>query len=105
MIYPAKLYKFNLKIMNKKLDYVTNGYLSKELEQQKYQILREVRVITFEAMETVKVHYEERAERHMTALLQGFKDEMRAYKDGLKMFMDKLNDHEGRISNIETNKQ
>jgi hypothetical protein len=101
---PAKHYLSNHEYMTNKLDYVTNAQLKKELEIQKYEILREVRVITFEAMETVKVHFEERVERHMTALLQGFRDELRVYKDGIKMFMDKLNNHESRICELESKK-
>ncbi|GEM_PF-2927767 len=92
--------------LNKTLSrYVTKDYftktLKKELGDQKHQILKETRVMIYESLETIKIYFEEQGNRHREALLQGFKDEMLVYKDQMKSYWERLDNHEHRIISLE----
>jgi hypothetical protein len=97
--------KLDQKLNEKLSDFVTKRYLKVELDKQRVDIIREVRIMMHETMESgmenMKLYYQEETNRHMTALLQGFKDEMLVYKDQFKSFMEKLNNHEQRIGALE----
>ncbi|MDP3962302.1 MAG: hypothetical protein Q8Q03_00320 [bacterium] len=95
--------------MIKESEIVTKKYLSQELgvfrKELKTEIITEVRVMMYEtmtgAMENMKLFYLEENKRHMTALIQGVKDEMRAYKDEMKNWTDKWDNHEVRLRVME----
>lgn len=94
------------KYLDKKLsNFVTRKYLKVELDKQKVDIIREVRIMMHETMESgmenMKLYYQEETNRHMTALLQGFRDDLRVYNDQFKSFMEKLDNHEHRIVALE----
>jgi hypothetical protein len=97
--------KLDQKFNEKLSDFVTKKYLKVELDKQRVDIIREVRIMMHETMESgmenMKLYYQEETNRHMTALLQGFKDEMLVYKDQFKSFMEKLDNHEHRIGALE----
>ena len=95
--------------MIKESEIVTKKYLSQELssfkKELKTEILIEVRVMMHEtmegAMENMKMFYQIETKRHMTALMQGFRDEMRIFKDAMGMINDKVEDHETRLLSLE----
>ena len=90
--------------MLKKLDYVTNGHLAKVLEEYRIGILREVRLIAYEAMKNTEVHFDEEVKRYTGASQEEFQDKMLKYEDGLKMMVDKQIDYEDRLIQLEANK-
>lgn len=85
--------------------FVTKTYLKSSLKEQKQDILREVRIMMYETMENsnenMKLYYQEETNRLMTALIQNYKDELRVFNDQMTTHMEKLNDHDGRISVLE----
>lgn len=112
IVVPAVLFSNRIKIMIKETElnktlsrYVTKDYftktLKKELGDQKHQILKETRVMIYESLETIKIYFEEQGNRHREALLQGFKDEMLVYKDQMKSYWERLDNHEHRIISLE----
>ena len=84
--------------------FVTKDYITNEMKKQKYDILREVRVMIYESLETIKIYFEEQGNRHREALLQGFKDEMLIYKDEVRTHREMLEDHRQRIGVLELQK-
>jgi len=97
--------KLDQKLNDKLSDFVTKRHLKVELDKQRVDIIREVRIMMYETMESgmenMKLYYQEETNRHRIALLQGFKDEMLVYKDQFTTFMEKLNNHEHRITTLE----
>jgi hypothetical protein len=86
-------------------DFVTKKHLTGALKEQKIEIIREVRTMMHETMEgaveNMKEYYIAETNRHTSTLMQGFKDEMRYYKDEMKTFMERLDNHENRITTLE----
>lgn len=78
-------------IKNTDDEVVTRGILKQELEKFrvsfKAEILAEVRIMIYgamaEMMESMKLYYQNETNRHLTALKEGFMDEMRIYRDEL----------------------
>jgi len=90
------------KYFKKELKAELSNFVTKnDMKEQKYEILREVRVIIFESLETIKVYFEEQGNRHREALLQGFRDELLVYKDEVMSHKEKLDDHGHRIKLLE----
>ncbi len=89
--------------MLKKLDYVTSGHLAKVLEEYRIGILREVRLIAYEATKNSEVHFDEEVKRYTGASQEEFQDKMLKYEDGLKMLMEKQINCEDRIIQLEAN--
>jgi hypothetical protein len=90
------------KYLDKKL---SNFATKKDLDKCRVEIIREVKIMMHEtmdsSMENMKLYYQEEANRYTTALLQGFRDDLRVYNDQFKSFMEKLDNHEHRIVALE----
>ncbi|MFA6295540.1 MAG: hypothetical protein WC666_03940 [Candidatus Paceibacterota bacterium] len=91
--------------MKKENEIISKKYfkleLQKALDEQKSAILRETRIMIFESLETIKVYFEEQGKRHLTALSQGFRDELLVYKDEVMTHKEKLDNYGRRILALE----
>ncbi len=87
--------------MIKEQDIVTKKFLADQLMSQKIEILEEVRAEIHSALDSatknMKAYYRRESKHQMGALLDGVRDEMRAYRDGMKMHQEKLDNHELRL--------
>ena len=96
--------------MIKENEIVTKKYLTKELstfrKELKTEIMTEVRIlmheITHGAMENMKVFYLEENKRHISALIQGVREEVQVFKDAMLMMNQKLDNHENRLQVLES---
>ena len=90
--------------LDRKLD-VFDEKFDKKLSNQKIEIIREVRIMMHETMEqgmkNMRLSYEAQGQRHMDALHEGFRDQIRVFTDGMKMTNEKLDNHEQRIIKFE----
>ena len=60
------------------------------MKEQKFEIINAVRVMIFEAMETVRVYYQDQENRRMGALKEGFRDDLRFYGDQMRTLNEKV---------------
>lgn len=85
--------------------FVTQEYLKKAMQEQKVEIVREIRIMMHETMESgmenMKLYYQDETQRYMKALLQGFKDEMLVYRDQMTSYWERLDQHDQRITSLE----
>ncbi len=87
-------------------NFVTKEYLRGALISLKGEILSETRSMMYEIMtitfEGAKEYYRKESERYMSAMKQGFIDEMLVYKDGVFMIQEKVSRCENRLDLLET---
>lgn len=75
--------------------------LRAEMKEQKFEIIREVKIMLHEALEStmdnMKAYYDERSDRYMKMVLEQFRDDLKVYKDSMGMLKEKIDDHEIRL--------
>jgi hypothetical protein len=77
--------------------YITKEYFDSEIKELKSDIY----VTLTTALKTSDAYHEKLMERHMGALQEGFLDKVAIAMDGIKMLMEKSENHEERICKIE----
>lgn len=87
-------------------NFVTKDYLKSALVSLKGEILSETRSMMYEIMtvtfEGAKEYYKKESDRYMSAMRQGFVDEMLVYKDGILMIQEKVSRCENRLDLLES---
>lgn len=71
----------------------------------KIDIIKDFRAINHqmvnEIMENAKTYFSDESDKRMTALKQGFNDDLKGYRDGVATIQKKVDNHEERISGLE----
>ena len=92
--------------LDKKLDnFVTKEDLKKEFTFFKGEIISEVRKMNYELVnnivENAKTYYLDETKKHMTALREGFRDDLKGYKDQVTTVSEKVEKCEERLDVLE----
>jgi hypothetical protein len=80
-----------------KKEYVTKEYFHSELKE----LRSDMHIMLATALKASEAYHEKIMERQMGALREGFRDDVRGVMDGIKMLMEKSENHENRICKIE----